>query len=252
MTKTVLITGATGIVGSSIARHLASIGWSLVISSRNIEDCKILANELRAQTKYVHSIQLDLSNSEQTECFAERVHEMGIEVTHIVSNARSLDALALEADGTANLRNFTDEFVIDVVSPYRLIMAFKNSRHHCLEAIVTIGSQYGLVAPNPVLYEDGLSQSPIQYGVAKAALNQLTKELAVRLAPSTRVNSVAFGGFRGRATPEFISRYEKLTPSQKMLDPNDASGPVAFLLDEKLSAAVNGHTLVADGGWSIW
>ena len=49
-----------------------------------------------------------------------------------------------------------------------------------LGAVINIGSQYGLVAPNLSLYEDPERGSPLHYGVAKAALSHLTKELAVR------------------------------------------------------------------------
>ena len=54
---------------------------------------------------------------------------------------------------------------------------------------------YGIVPPNPNLYKKGESGTPIHYGVAKAALIHLTKELAIRLSDKqVRVNSISYGG----------------------------------------------------------
>ena len=50
-----------------------------------------------------------------------------------------------------------------------------------LETIINISSQYASRVPNPNLYNSNSEMSPIQYNVSKAALNKITKELAVRL-----------------------------------------------------------------------
>ena len=107
---------------------------------------------------------------------------------------------------------------------------------------MNIGSQYGSVAPNPNLYENFILESPIQYGVTKSALHHLTKELAVRLAPSIRVNSVAYGGFKVDNKKEFVDKYSKLNPGKRMLNLEEVGGPVNFLLDSNESSSINGHT----------
>lgn len=250
--RTVLITGANGKLGSAIARHLAPLGWRIVLTSRKAERCKSLAQELQARGAEVHVVELDLLVADSFETLAGRVADLGVQITHVVSNARSLDALALDSDGCAQVGPFMNEFAIDVVAPYRMLMALVRDPRHGLRAIVTIGSQYGQVAPNPALYDGDLSRSPVQYGVAKAALHHITRELAVRLAPNIRVNCVAFGGFVGRTDAAFQARYSRLAPIGRMLSDTDAGGPVAFLLDDAASAAVTGHVLITDGGWSIW
>jgi len=252
MTKTVLITGATGTLGSAIARYLAPLGWVLVLTSRDSSRCEPLAAELRDNGAQVHCVSLDLLDAESTETMATRIADLGLCVTHVVSNARSLDALAVGADGLVQSETFLSEVAIDVVAPYRMLMGFALDDRHDLSGVVTIGSQYGEVAPNPTLYNGDLSRSPVQYGVAKAALHHLTRELSVRLAPKVRVNCVAYGGFVGRTDDAFQERYARLAPIGRMLTPADAGGPVAFLLDDAAASAVTGHVLVADGGWSVW
>ncbi len=252
MTKTVVITGATGKLGSAIARYLAPLGWDLVLTSREASRCESLIDELSVHGVGVFAVSLDLLDQGSTESLAERIAGLGVTVTHIVSNARSLDALQLDSEGLAQVKPFMDEFAIDVVAPYRMIMNFSRDARHDLRGVVTIGSQYGAVAPNPALYEGDLRRSPVQYGAAKAALHHLTRELSVRLAPKIRVNCVAYGGFVGRTDAAFQERYAQLAPLGRMLTPDDAGGPVAFLLDDNAASAVTGHVLVADGGWSVW
>lgn len=252
MTETVVITGATGKLGAAIARHLAALGWQFVLTSRDAARCEPLAQELRAAGATVHAIALDLLDKDSTETLAARIADKGIAVTHVVSNARSLDTLKMDEAGLAPAKEFLDELAIDVVAPYRMLMAFVRDPRHDLRGVVTVGSQYGEVAPNPALYDGDLSRSPVQYGVAKAALHHMTRELSVRLAPGVRVNCVAYGGFIGRTDAAFQKRYARLAPLGRMLTEADAGGPVAFLLDDAAAAAVTGHVLVADGGWSVW
>jgi NAD(P)-dependent dehydrogenase (short-subunit alcohol dehydrogenase family) len=108
------------------------------------------------------------------------------------------------------------------------------------------------VAANPGLYENPASQSPLHYGVAKAALAHLTRELAVRLAPAgIQVNCIAFGGVEGRVDAEFRQRYAKLCPLGRMLNEGEVAGPVDMLLSDHFTA-MTGHVLAVDGGWTIW
>ncbi len=181
-----------------------------------------------------------------------RLESIGLRPDGLINNARSLDYLAVGADGMAARSNFLGELTLDVVVPYELVMALANMPSSRLRSVVNIGSQYGGVAPNLRLYDDPVRQSPVQYGVAKAALEHLTRELAVRLADrGIRVNCVAFGGVEGRVDEAFRKRYAALCPSGRMLGEHELPGPVDLLLSDDASA-ITGHVLRADGGWTAW
>lgn len=247
----VLITGATGKLGRAITGYLARRGWSLVVTSRDGARAQALSDDLTRNGARAAGISLDLTADGAVEALAENLAAQDIVITHLVNNARSLDTLAVGPDGTTRAQDFRAEFDIDVIQPYRLTMTLANHTAHNLQVVVNIGSQYGQVAPNPALYDGDLAATPVQYGTAKAALHHLTREMAARLAPTIRVNCVAFGGFEGRAPDDFVARYAAMVPNARMLRDTEAGGPVEFLLNEA-SSAINGHVLVADGGWSIW
>ena len=127
-----------------------------------------------------------------------------------------------------------------------------NLENSKLKNIINVSSIYGMVAPTPGIYKDFEKESPINYGVAKAALIQLTRELAVRLADKNiRVNSISYGGVEGRADKNFKKRYGQFCPDGRMLRRDEVYGAISFLLSEA-SSGMTGHNLVVDGGWTIW
>ena len=86
---------------------------------------------------------------------------------------------------------------LDVIVPYRIVNEFLYSNNHTLKEIVNISSMYGVVVPNPKLYDEGDIGCPINYGVAKAAMNHITKELAVRLSKNNvRVIALHLEGYK--------------------------------------------------------
>ena len=252
MNKTLLITGGTGKLGRVLLKHFLLKGWKVVTISLEQGRVDQLISEIDNPSAAIVGIAIDLLQTGATKELVDKLTARGIIITHLLNNARSIEMLSVQKDGRTHRDSFVGEFELDVVVPYELTMNLARSKRHKLKTVVNIGSIYGEVAPNPALYKGTLDNSPIQYGVSKAGLHHLTRELAVRLAPNKiRVNCVAFGGVKGRVDEEFQMRYAQLVPTRSMLYESEIIGPVEFLLEEQ-SSSVNGHVLMADGGWSIW
>lgn len=92
------------------------------------------------------------------------------------------------------------------------------------------------------------------YSATKAALNQLTKDLAEQLAPRVRVNTVAPGFIRTEFADSIIripvEQVEQSYPLGRMGEPRDVAEAVAFLLSAQASW-ITGVTLPVDGGISV-
>jgi NAD(P)-dependent dehydrogenase (short-subunit alcohol dehydrogenase family) len=143
-----------------------------------------------------------------------------------------------------------NEFLINVVTPYEISIELFDLLN--IKSIVNVGSMYGVVAANKALYKNYPNETFINYGVSKAGVMHLTKELAVRFSNrGVRVNCVALGGVAGRANHDFIEAYSRLTPSGKMLNVGEVVGPIDFLLSDA-SSSMTGQTIVCDGGWTVW
>ena len=250
--RTILLTGATGKFGQVLTRHFVAAGDTLIGIARSLESLESLSNTLGDCRNNFIGIVSDLAVVGGVEGLVDELESRSIYPDCLVNNARSLDYLEIQSNGIVSRENFSREYILDVVVPYELTMLLAKQNRACLENVVNIGSQYGVVAANPSLYVNPEQQSPIHYSVAKAALVHLTRELAVRLAQQKiRVNCVAFGGVQGRVDEAFQQRYASLCPMGRMLREDELVGPVDILLSPDTNS-ITGHTLMADGGWSLW
>jgi enoyl-[acyl-carrier protein] reductase III len=94
-------------------------------------------------------------------------------------------------------------------------------------------------------------------GVSKAALEALTRYLAVELAPyNIVVNAVSGGAVDTDALRHFPNREELLahsaarTPAGRIVEPDDLANAVMFLLSDQ-AWMIRGQTLIVDGGLSL-
>ena len=250
--RTILITGGSGKFGKILVDHFLNAGDRVIATARSENSLAELRAWHAGHGERFVGLQCDLTEEGGSGELGKALTRRAILPDCLVNNARSLAYLRVEEDGQISRENFAGELLLDVIVPYELTMALARQEGSRLKHVVNIGSQYGTVAANTQLYEDPVRQSPPHYSVAKAALAHLTRELAVRLAPSgVQVNCIAFGGVEGRVNAEFLERYARLCPQGRMLREDEVAGPVDMLLSGAFSA-MTGHVLAVDGGWTAW
>lgn len=249
--KTIVVTGATGKIGTILIQRLLNLGYEVIGIGRSEEKFSIIKKKIGANASF-KEVKLDLLQNNIGEILLSKLTELNIFPSILINNARSLENLRLSDNGIVSSNDFLNEFNLGVVSPYNLIMEMTKQKNSKLESVINISSIYGLVAPNLNLYKNPKIESFPHYGVTKAALIHLTKELAVRLIKKNiKVNCIAFGGFEGSASEELRAKYKNFCPMGEMLNEEDIFNPIKFLVENN-SLAINGHTLVVDGGWTIW
>jgi len=246
--RKVLITGGTGLIGSQLLIEMIKDNHFVMFTTRSKKTGEELISKHGLNREKCLPIELDFSEEGALDKLKNQLVELP---DTIIQNARSTETLSIDQKGRIGNENFQKEFFNGIIFPYNLINFFLDEGA-LLKDVIFISSIYGSVAPNPSLYKDFEKQSPINYGVVKAAQIHLTKELAVRLAPNnTRVNSISYGGVEGRVDESFKERYSKLTPNGRMLNNKDLYPPIQYFLNNP-TLNVTGENLKIDGGWTIW
>lgn len=145
------------------------------------------------------------------------------------------------------LESFSKFLDVNLLALFSVCREF--ARNNKSGSIINFSASTGIVSARPDLYNGG--HKHIAYSVSKAGVINLTKFLAVHLAPNIRVNCIAPGGVENNQDAEFIKKYSKHTPLGRMMKKHELNGIIDYLCSSK-SSYVTGATFVIDGGWTTW
>ncbi|MEV0420774.1 SDR family NAD(P)-dependent oxidoreductase [Streptosporangium canum] len=163
MTKTALITGASRGLGLALARSLAADGWRLILTARGADALEPVADRLGAV-----ALAGDVADPAHRDRLARAVRDHG-GLDLLVNNASGLGAVPLPPLADYPLDTLEDLFRTNVLAPLALVQAFLPGLRERRGAVVNISSDAAVEA-----YEGWGG-----YGSTKAALEQLSKVLAV-------------------------------------------------------------------------
>ena len=255
--RTAIVTGGCGHLGRTMAHTLAEAGANVVIVDIKEDAIQSFCTELETTWNIkTLGLAVDLENEEQRRAVAGKVIEKFGCLDILINNAAFVGTSNLTGWGvtfdkqeTGTWRralevNLTAVFdLIQTAAPY-----LKASGHG---SIINVASIYGIVGPDPRLYEGLNMFNPAAYAASKGGVVQFTKWCSTVLAPEVRVNAITPGGiFRGHQDP-FLSRYESRTPLKRMAHEEDFIGATIFLASD-LSQYITGQNIVVDGGFSVW
>jgi NAD(P)-dependent dehydrogenase (short-subunit alcohol dehydrogenase family) len=136
---------------------------------------------------------------------------------------------------------------VNVVALFSVCREF--ARNKAAKSIVNISSIYGVVSPRPSIYQN--TEKHIGYSLAKASVIQLTRHMAVHLAPDIRVNCIVLGGVEHNQNEKFKALYSEHVPMGRMMKKDEIHGLVEFLCSDS-SSYVTGSIIPVDGGWTAW
>jgi NAD(P)-dependent dehydrogenase (short-subunit alcohol dehydrogenase family) len=236
--KAALITGASRGIGYGIAEALVARGDRVCITGRD-EDALNEAVERLGADRAI-GVPGKAHDEEHQARVIERTMEAFGRVDYLVNNAGTNPVYAPIADLDLNV--LRKVFEINVVSALGLAQrTWKAWQKENGGAIVNIASVSGL-SPSPFI---------AAYGVSKAAMINLTVQLAHEFAPGVRVNAIAPAVVKTKfATALYEGREEEVAaayPLGRLGVPEDIGGAAAFLTSEQ-AAWITGQTLVVDGG----
>lgn len=240
-----LVTGGSAGIGRAIARELLGFGASVLISARDGDALELARDELAEEFPdgEIRALVGDVTEEDQRRELLDWIEDQGEGLNILVNNAggnRSKATIDYSED------EWREIFEVNLFSAFELSrQAFPLLTRHAASSIVNVGSVSGETHVR--------SGSP--YGMSKAAMHQMTRNLAVEWAEDgVRVNAVAPWYIRTRRTavkladPDYLDEVLLRTPVGRVGEPEEVAAAVAFLC---LPAAsyITGECIAVDGGF---
>jgi NAD(P)-dependent dehydrogenase (short-subunit alcohol dehydrogenase family) len=252
--KVVLITGAAGHLGSSIAEAFAELGAILILIDREETSLQLLVEGLQGRfNTSVEYIVCDFEQEEQRQSLILEFQRSSKGIDVLINNAAFVGTSNLQGWNTnfenQNIDTWRRALEVNVTAAFHLIQGLTSvMRKTSSPSIINVCSIYGVYAPEWQAYEGTEMNNPAAYSVSKAGLIQLTKWLASLLGPDIRVNAVSPGGISRNQPASFIEKYERKTNLGRMATEEDMVGPIIFLASNA-SKYITGQNIIVDGGW---
>ena len=234
--KNIIVTGASGGIGSSIVKKLSECGANILASGTKIEKLEELKNKY---TK-IKILNFDISKSEKIEEFIENASKKLGGLDCIVNNAGvTQDNLAIrmsieEWSKVINI-NLTSTFLM---SKFAIKKMLKNKKGKIINITSIVGHTGNLGQAN--------------YTASKAGIIAMSKSLAIEYAKKNiNVNCISPGFIKTAMTDKIDDKFKEIIiskiPSGKLGEPEDIANAVLFLASNQ-SDYINGETLHVNGG----
>ena len=239
--KSALVTGASGGIGSAVARALHNQGAELIINGTRSSELEKLAAELGNR---VHVLQGDLADTNSIGCLAEeaeKISDNGIDI--LVNNA------GITRDNL--LVRLSDQDLMDVIN-LNLIAGFHLTRKiirgmmkRKWGRVIGISSVVGITG----------NAGQTNYAAAKAGMIGFSKALALEVASrGITVNNIAPGFIKTPMTEDLseeqVTRLQASVPIGRLGEAEDVAAAVVYLASVEASY-VTGATLNVNGGMAM-
>jgi NAD(P)-dependent dehydrogenase (short-subunit alcohol dehydrogenase family) len=247
--RVAIVTGGGTGIGRAVVLRLARSGAKAVVVnySRSTKDAESTAHELHALGVEAVAHQADVTD----EAAVKRM------VAECVERFGALDLLVNNAGTTRFIPHPDLDALTDEVWDEILGVNLKGTFYCCRAAAPELAKRNGAIVNVASIAAHRATGSSIAYAVSKAGIVQLTRALALSLAPDVRVNSVSPGlvstrWFRSRFGDDAAlvqeESFAKTTPLRRIASAEDVAQAVVSLLENDL---VTGQDLVVDGGKNV-
>jgi len=248
----VVIVGGAGLIGAEFCQSVHAAGYRVVIADANSEKASAICRQLDESGETVSAFQLNATNPASIKELLQ--HTLGIfgradalvNTLYIRSGNYGADFFEVTyADFCTNLSD-------NVGSMFECSKVFAQYfTENGGGNIINTSSVYGCIAPRFEIYNDTPMNMPVEYAGIKSAIIHLTRYMAKRFKGlNIRANCICPGGILDGQPQSFCDAYGELSINKGMLNKEDLSGTLLFLLSDD-SRFINGQNIVVDDGFTL-
>ena len=233
--KNVLVTGSTGTLGEELIKTLSKNNYN-VIAHYHTNEIKV--QKLKEQLPNIEFIKSDLTSEEEINIMVDKIIKKYKHIDILINNAAFYQDEALEEKTKETFMKVLD---VNLIAPFLLS---KKIGKYMLEEkkgkIINIASTNGI---------DTFYPESVDYDASKAALINLTKNMAKYYAPYITVNAIAPGWIETKETLNMEEKFKKEETSKILLKrfakPNEIVECIMFVCANDY---INSSVIRIDGG----
>jgi len=252
--KVVVITGGAGLIGQEFVKAVVENNGVAVIADVNQEVGEFVKESLSValNTSFIDFVHMDITEKDSIVNCLEVLHEKYKRVDALVNNAYPRNKNYGKHFYEVSYEDFVENVGLNLGGYFQTSQQFAAYfEKQGYGNIVNISSIYGVVAPKFQIYNDTSMTVPVEYAAIKSALIHLTKYMAKYFkGKNIRVNALSPGGILDGQPEKFVIAYGKECLNKGMLDKEDVTGTLVYLLSD-MSAFVSGQNLVVDDGFCL-
>lgn len=241
--RVALVTGSTSGIGKAIAQKLAGEGFVVAFHSKS---SVATGQALAAEYPDASYTQANLADLNQAKALMAQVLEHHGRLDVLVNNAGMTATIPHANLKDASAQVWRDLYEVNVIAPWTLIAEAESalrasSSREYPSCILNISSHAGIRPKG----------ASIPYSASKAALNHVTKLLALNLAPTIRVNAIAPGLVETPMSQNWTAAHhlwETRSPMGRGAQPADIAQVASMLIH---SHYITGEILLSDGGLNL-
>ena len=242
--KVALVTGGSRGIGAMIAEGFVKNGVKTYITSRKSEQCNNKADELSKFGECI-SIPADLTDMNEMDKLVNHINENEKQLNFLINNAGAAWGASFDEfpeNGWDKVMDTNVKSVFFLTQKLAKILE-QSGNNSDPSRVINIGSIDGIGIPRAETYS---------YPASKAAVHQLTRVLANRLAHrNININAIAPGPFQSNMMAHTLEEYgeqiKSSVPRGRIGVPEDMAGTAIFLCS-KASSYITGSIIPVDGG----
>ena len=251
--KVVVVTGGAGLLGRQFCTAVAEHGGIVIVADRDVEGANRVTEEILG--KYPGCAEAAMMDITDKASICEVIAKLASRyerIDAVVNNAYPRNRNYGRKLEDVTYEDFCENVGLHLGGYFLVAQQFGlYFREHGGGNIVNMSSIYGVMAPRFEVYADTPMTMPVEYAAIKSAVIQLTRYFAQYFkGDGIRVNSLSPGGILDAQPEAFLQKYQSYCSSKGMLDTQDISNSLLFLLSDS-SKYITGQNIIVDDGFSL-
>jgi NAD(P)-dependent dehydrogenase (short-subunit alcohol dehydrogenase family) len=253
--KSVILIGACGLLGKHFSNAILENNASILLADINEDHLKSLYSELiiKFPNSNIDFYVIDITSKNSIIGLINKYKDNNKTIDAIVNSAYPKNKNFGRHFFEVEFEDFTENISLHLGGYFLTSQLFaKYFIDNKIEGnIINISSIYGVIPPRFEIYNGTKMSSSVEYAAIKSGLIHLSKYIAKYLKSSgVRINCISPGGIFDNQPVTFLQNYKDFCLSKGMLNPNDITGTIIFLLSDN-SKFINGQNIIVDDGFVL-